>query len=168
MLHSLRWVGGALCGAAIFAMPATAHAQDDPGGLLAAVIMIPAGAIAGAGGIVTGIGTAATLPCDRPPRGWYISSFAMGGLNVIVGAAWFGLAGARASDDEADADFKERGIRFFSGLGAGHLALAGVNFTLAALAHVKHENAPPEQLMVVPVHDSEGRIALGGGLAGRF
>lgn len=71
-------------------MPAPARA----GGEEADIVVVNTAlfsAVAGTGGLVTIIGNSVNLARRTPDRGWPISGYVLGPLNVIVGSLWFAL-----------------------------------------------------------------------------
>lgn len=71
-------------------MPAPARA----GGEEADIVVVNTAlfsAVAGTGGLVTIIGNSVNLARRPPDRGWPISGYVLGPLNVLVGSLWFAL-----------------------------------------------------------------------------
>jgi hypothetical protein len=100
----------------------------------AAVVLVAGGALVeggiAIGGITAGAGSAVMAAERERAKGWFIASYVFGGLNVAGTILWGSLAAGDHNPTEN---------HIYSGIAAGHAALAAFDIAMPTLGYARAE-----------------------------
>jgi hypothetical protein len=135
-----------------------AHAQDGMGALLAFVVAgVALDAGVAVGGLTTGIGSSVHVGLGNYRRGWFISSYVFGGLNLGLSIMWSSLA----ADNTSSAGT-------WGAFAAAHGTIAAVNLVMPTIGFVRGQQSSPYDAQLRPVVvgglDAAGQRWTGAGL----
>jgi len=126
-----------------------------------AITLIALGVPLNLGGIVTAIGTGATLGDEPPPVGWPAAGFVLGGLNLVVGGMAVGFAAAYPAVHPTVQQISF-GVTGFT-IGAANIILAGLGAARLSSAGSSGETGelPRFSVAVVPAPEAGALLLTG-------